>query len=43
MRLSSFVGNAGLDPDEQYPRTWREMMDLSEAIVRRDGESGLTI
>lgn len=29
---------AGLDPDRDYPRTWEDMVRLSEQIVRREGE-----
>ncbi|GAB6088430.1 ABC transporter substrate-binding protein [Spirochaeta dissipatitropha] len=29
--------DAGLDPDTDYPKTWEEMMDISEQIVIRDG------
>jgi len=29
---------AGLDPDKDYPRTWEDVMALSEKIVRRDGQ-----
>lgn len=28
--------DAGLDPDRDYPRTWEDMVWLSERIVRRD-------
>ncbi len=29
---------AGLDPETDYPRTWEDMMRISEQIVRRDGD-----
>jgi multiple sugar transport system substrate-binding protein len=29
--------DAGLDPDKDYPKTWEDVMTLSEKIVRRDG------
>ncbi|MBU0926174.1 MAG: extracellular solute-binding protein [Spirochaetes bacterium] len=29
---------AGLDPDKDYPRTWEDVMALSEKIVQRDGQ-----
>ena len=28
---------AGLDPDRDWPRTWEQLMKVSERIVRRDG------
>ncbi len=28
---------AGLDPDEDYPRTWEQMVDICQKLVRRDG------
>lgn len=28
----------GLDPDKDYPKTWEEMMEISEKLVIRDGE-----
>lgn len=30
--------DAGLDPDKDYPKTWEEMVEVSEKIVKRDGE-----
>lgn len=30
--------DAGLDPDKDYPKTWEEMMDVSEKLVLRNGE-----
>jgi len=30
--------DAGLDPDKDYPKTWEEMVEVSEKIVIRDGE-----
>ena len=30
--------DAGLDPDRDYPKTWEDMVRLSEKIVRREGE-----
>ncbi|MFW5696069.1 MAG: ABC transporter substrate-binding protein [Alkalispirochaeta sp.] len=35
----SVFREAGLDPDQDYPRTWREMMDVSETIAQHDGET----
>ena len=29
--------DAGLDPDRDYPKTWEEVMAVSEKIVRRNG------
>jgi multiple sugar transport system substrate-binding protein len=29
---------AGLDPDKGYPKTWEEVMALSEKLVKRDGQ-----
>jgi multiple sugar transport system substrate-binding protein len=29
--------DAGLDPDRDYPKTWEDVMAVSEKIVRRDG------
>ncbi|MDR1955321.1 MAG: extracellular solute-binding protein [Treponema sp.] len=29
--------DAGLDPDKDYPKTWEEVMAVSEKIVRREG------
>jgi multiple sugar transport system substrate-binding protein len=29
--------DAGLDPDKDYPKTWEDVMAVSEKIVRRDG------
>jgi len=29
---------AGLDPDKDYPKTWEDVMAVSEKIVQRDGE-----
>jgi multiple sugar transport system substrate-binding protein len=31
--------DAGLDPDVDYPKTWEDMIRLSQQIVRRDGET----
>jgi len=31
--------DAGLDPDLDYPETWQEMMEVSEMIVRREGDT----
>jgi multiple sugar transport system substrate-binding protein len=30
--------SAGLDPDRDYPKTWEEVADVSEKIVKRDGD-----
>ncbi len=30
--------DVGLDPDRDYPKTWEEMMAVSEKIVRRNGD-----
>lgn len=30
--------DAGLDPDKDYPKTWEDMMAVSEKIVRRNGD-----
>ncbi len=30
--------SAGLDPDKDYPKTWEEMMSVSEKLVIRDGD-----
>lgn len=30
--------DAGLDPDADYPRTWEDMVEVSEAIAIRDGQ-----
>lgn len=30
--------DAGLDPDTDYPKTWEEVMEVSEKLVLRDGE-----
>ncbi|MDR1025421.1 MAG: extracellular solute-binding protein [Treponema sp.] len=30
--------SAGLDPERDYPKTWEEMMSVSEKIVRREGD-----
>jgi multiple sugar transport system substrate-binding protein len=30
--------DAGLDPDKDYPKTWEDVMTLSEKIVKRDGQ-----
>ena len=30
--------SAGLDPDKDYPKTWEEMMAVSEKLVIRDGD-----
>jgi multiple sugar transport system substrate-binding protein len=30
--------DAGLDPEADYPKTWEEMMEVSERLVIRDGE-----
>ncbi|MGD1816275.1 MAG: ABC transporter substrate-binding protein [Pleomorphochaeta sp.] len=29
---------AGLDPEKDYPKTWEEVMSVSEKLVQRDGE-----
>ncbi|GHV55116.1 hypothetical protein AGMMS49579_17150 [Spirochaetia bacterium] len=29
--------DAGLDPDKDYPKTWEDVMAVSEKIVKRDG------
>ncbi|GHV41509.1 sugar ABC transporter substrate-binding protein [Spirochaetia bacterium] len=29
--------DAGLDPDKDYPKTWEDVMSLSEKIVKRNG------
>jgi multiple sugar transport system substrate-binding protein len=30
--------DAGIDPEKDYPKTWEEVMAVSERIVRRNGE-----
>ena len=30
--------DAGLDPDKSFPKTWEEMVEISEKIAIRDGE-----
>jgi len=30
--------DAGLDAEKDYPRTWEEMADISERLIKRDGE-----
>lgn len=30
--------DAGLDPDKDYPKTWEEVMSVSEKIVQRNGQ-----
>ncbi len=30
--------DAGLDPDRDYPKTWEDVVAVSEKIVRRDGQ-----
>jgi multiple sugar transport system substrate-binding protein len=30
--------DAGLDPETDYPKTWEEVMEVSEKLVQRDGE-----
>jgi multiple sugar transport system substrate-binding protein len=30
--------DAGLDPDKDYPKTWEDMMAVSEKIVQRNGD-----
>ena len=30
--------SAGLDPEEDYPKTWEEMADVSEKLVIREGD-----
>ncbi|MDC7244310.1 MAG: extracellular solute-binding protein [Sphaerochaetaceae bacterium] len=30
--------DAGLDPDTDYPKTWEEMVEVSEKLVIRDGD-----
>ncbi len=30
--------DAGLDPDKDYPKTWEDMMRVSEKITKRNGE-----
>ncbi len=30
--------DAGLDPDKDYPKTWEDVMSVSEKIVKRDGQ-----
>ena len=30
--------DAGLDPETDYPKTWEELMDVSEKLVQREGE-----
>lgn len=30
--------DAGLDPERDYPRTWEEMVEVSEKLVIRDGD-----
>ncbi|MFO7881487.1 MAG: extracellular solute-binding protein [Kosmotogaceae bacterium] len=33
-----YFRDVGLDPEEDYPKTWEEMMEVSEKLVIRDGE-----
>jgi multiple sugar transport system substrate-binding protein len=33
-----YFREVGLNPDEDYPKTWEEMMEVSEKLVIRDGE-----
>jgi len=33
-----YFREVGLDPDKDYPKTWEEMMEVSEKLVIRDGE-----
>ncbi|MBC7169999.1 extracellular solute-binding protein [Candidatus Bipolaricaulota bacterium] len=33
-----YFREVGLDPDRDYPRTWEQMMAVSEQLVIRDGE-----
>lgn len=33
-----YFREVGLDPDKDYPKTWEEMMEISEKLVIRDGE-----
>ncbi|MEA2065493.1 MAG: extracellular solute-binding protein [Thermotogota bacterium] len=33
-----YFREVGLDPEEDYPKTWEEMMEVSEKLVIRDGE-----
>ena len=30
--------DAGLDPETDYPKTWEELMEVSEKLVQREGE-----
>ncbi|MFC2289706.1 extracellular solute-binding protein [Treponema lecithinolyticum] len=30
--------DAGLDPDKDYPKTWEDVMNVSEKIVKRNGD-----
>jgi multiple sugar transport system substrate-binding protein len=30
--------DAGLDPDKDYPKTWEEVMSVSEKLVKREGQ-----
>lgn len=30
--------DAGLDPDKDYPKTWEDMVAVSEKIIQRDGD-----
>jgi multiple sugar transport system substrate-binding protein len=30
--------DAGLDAEKDYPKTWEEMADISEKLIKRDGE-----
>jgi multiple sugar transport system substrate-binding protein len=30
--------DAGLDPEKDYPKTWEEVMEVSEKLVQRNGE-----
>lgn len=30
--------DAGLDPDKDYPKTWEEMVTVSQKLVKRDGD-----
>lgn len=33
-----YFREVGLDPEEDYPKTWEEMVDVSEKLVIRDGD-----
>jgi len=33
-----YFREVGLDPEKDYPKTWEEMMEVSEKLVIRDGE-----